>query len=85
MSQIVYVLRVAPLKPEFGQGFVAKVYDCKNKQSIVAPSKFPTYEDARNWVITKGAELLGDTPYRRCSIQQSSRNRNRFYDANLWA
>ena len=83
--QTILVLRAFPIKPEFGAGFGARIYDCAAKQSIPAPERFETYEQARNWVKIEGHRIMGEIPYRLCSIKQAKAAQNRFYTANIWA
>jgi hypothetical protein len=84
-TQCLYVLRAFPFKQEFGGGFGARVFDVTAKQSTLAPSRFDSYEAARDWAIAQGHTLMADRPYRRASVKQSKANQNRFYVANLWA
>lgn len=79
------VLRAFPFKPEYGPGFGARVFDCEAKQSYLAPDRFATYEEARNWAIAEAHRMMGSRPYRRCSVKQSKASQNRFYVANIWA
>ena len=83
--QSILVLRAFPINPEFGAGFGARIYDCAAEKSIIAPERFDSYEQARNWAKIEGHRLMANRPYRLCSVKQAKASQNRFYTANIWA
>lgn len=85
MANATLVLRAFPIKQEFGGGFGARIFVVNRKESVLAPSKFDSYEAARNWTKIEAHKMLGDRPYRVCSLKQSRLDQNRFYTANIYA
>lgn len=84
-TNLVLTVRAFPFKAEYGGGFGARVHDCMAKQSHPVPGRFDTYEQARDAAKIQAHRMMGDRPYRLCSLKQSRANQNRFYDANIWA
>jgi hypothetical protein len=76
-------LRAYARKDEMGGGFRAVVVDRRNGNARYESDVLPTYESARNWAMSTAHRLMGDTPYRRASV--NNKRSGRRYDANIWA
>lgn len=82
--QHVLTLRAYARKSEMGGGFRGSVIDHRaTTPTRVESDVLSTYEQARDWTIRTAANLMGDTPYRRASINSGSAGR--LYRANIWA
>lgn len=83
MAKHVLTCRAYTRKPEMGGGFRGRVIDHRNGDASVESDVLPTYEQARNWAMAQAHKMMGDRPYRRCSINAGSAGRS--YRANIWA
>jgi len=84
-NDVALVLRAFPIKAEYGGGFGARVFDCAAKQSTLAPDRFQSYEQARDWAKIEAHRIMAGRVYRICSLKQSRLDQNRFYTANIYA
>ena len=80
--QHVLTLRAYARKAEMGGGFRGSVIDHRTTARVES-DVLSTYEHARDWTIKTAASIMGETPYRRASINTGSAGR--LYRANIWA
>lgn len=82
MGQCVMTIRAYARKAELGGGFRGLVLDRRDGSQIES-DVLQTYEEARNWAIRESHARMGQTPYRRCSVNAGTAGRA--YRANIWA
>lgn len=76
-------IRAFARKQELGGGFRAVVVDHRHGGARHESDVLPTYESARNWGMSTAHRLMGDTPYRRASVNAGTAGRR--YMANIWS